>query len=99
MVTAYKGVVKEKEALEASFKVLSASKSQPDLTKSAADNKLESSNEKDDRPQTDGSDAEGKPTQDPLNVSGTVRVSFSLLQISECVRIRLWQVQNASFLI
>lgn len=80
VIAAYKGIVKEKEALESSVKVLSQSKSKAHLeiphakgppSDSASDRGQES-----DRESEDGLRS-GKDVNDPLNVSNTAQVNVS----------------------
>lgn len=82
VIAAYKGLLKEKEALESSVKVLSQSKSRSNLdvphvkgppSDSASDRGMES-----DRESEDGSRS-GKDFPDPLNVSNTIKVSIHLI--------------------
>lgn len=79
MITAYKGLLKEKEALESSVKVLSQSKTRSHLDvphskgpASASDSASDRGQESD-RESEDGSKT-GREFPDPLNVSNTATI-------------------------
>lgn len=78
VITAYKGVVKEKEALESSIKVLSQTKSRghldvPHSRGPASDTASDRGQDESDR-ETDDSNKEDKGFVDPLNVTNESQV-------------------------